>query len=184
VFRRKIQSAINEGRLVLHEKKVEKHPFPINTMELQQPKVLVRPHQVEATKGKNVVVGEAKPDLRGKQLTSEVAYVKTPDGKETFKITVKASGLGGQGSSAPVSRQPLEPEMAGAVKPAGVGGQTAPTHGHPKMPILKRPEIGNWTFNMAKNQGSVPKPKVTFDILFDKYSKQKAVTSDRPLKIG
>jgi hypothetical protein len=26
---------------------------------------MVRPHQAEATKGKNVVVGEAKPDLRG-----------------------------------------------------------------------------------------------------------------------
>jgi hypothetical protein len=72
VFRRKVQSAINEGQLVLHEKQLEKHPFPINTMELQQPKVLVRPHQVEATKGKNVVVGEAKPDLRGKELTREV----------------------------------------------------------------------------------------------------------------
>jgi hypothetical protein len=131
-----------------------------------------------------VVVGEAKPDLRGKELTREVAYEKTPNGKETFKITVKASGLGGQGSFAPVSRQPLEPETAGAVEPTGVGGQTAPTHGRPKMPILKRPEIGNWKFNMIKNQGSVPKPKVTFDMLFDKYSKQKAVTSDRPLKKG
>jgi hypothetical protein len=184
VFRRKIQSAINEGRLVLHEKQVEKNPFPINTMELHQPKVLVRPHQVEATKGKNVVVGEANPDLRGKELTREVAYVKTPDGKETFKITVKASGLGGQGSSAPVSRQPLEPETAGAVKPARVGGQTSPTHGRPKMLKPKRPKIGNWKLNVAKNQGSVPKPKVTFDMLFDKYSKQKAITSDRPLKKG
>jgi hypothetical protein len=35
---------------------------------------------------------------------------------------------------------------------------------------------------MAGNQGSIPKPKVTFDMLFDKYSKQKAVTSDRPIK--
>lgn len=35
---------------------------------------------------------------------------------------------------------------------------------------------------MAKNQGSVRKPKVTFDMLFDKYSKQKDVTSDQPLK--
>jgi hypothetical protein len=50
------------------------------------------------------------------------------------------------------------------------------------MPILKRPKIVNWKLNVAKNQGSVPKPKVTFDMLFDKYSKQKAVTSDRPLK--
>jgi hypothetical protein len=65
--------------------------------------------------------GKRSPDLRGKELTREVAYVETPDGRETFKITVKASGLGGKGSSAPVSRQLLEPEKAGAVKPAGVG---------------------------------------------------------------
>jgi hypothetical protein len=129
-----------------------------------------------------VVVGEAKPDLRGNELTREVAYVKTPDGRKTFKITVKASELGGQRSSAPVSRQPLEPKKAGAVKPVGVGGQTAPTHGRPKMPNPKRPEIGNWKLNAAKNQGSVPKAKVTFHMLFDKYSKQKVVTSDQTLK--
>jgi hypothetical protein len=41
------------------------------------------------------MVGEAKPDLRGKELTREVAYEKTPDGRETFKITVKASRHGG-----------------------------------------------------------------------------------------
>jgi hypothetical protein len=35
---------------------------------------------------------------------------------------------------------------------------------------------------VAKNQGNVPKPKVTFDMLFNNYSKQKSVTSDRPLK--
>jgi hypothetical protein len=46
----------------------------------------------------------------------------------------------------------------------------------------KRPESGNWKLNVAKNQGSVPEAKVTFDMLLDKYSKQKAVTSDRPLK--
>jgi hypothetical protein len=64
------------------------------------------------------------------------------------------------------------------------GGQTAPAHGRPKMLVPKRPEIGNWKLNVTKNQGSVPKPKVTFDMLFDKYSKQKAVTSDRPIKKG
>jgi hypothetical protein len=48
--------------------------------------ILVRPHQAKATEGKNVMVGESKPDLRGKELTREVAYEKTPDGRETFKI--------------------------------------------------------------------------------------------------
>jgi ferredoxin-NADP reductase len=82
---------------MLHEMQVDKQPFPINTMELQQPKVMVRPHQAQATKGKNVMVGEANPDLRGKELTREVTYEKTPGGRETFKITVKASGHGGGG---------------------------------------------------------------------------------------
>jgi hypothetical protein len=117
VFRRQIQSAINEGRLMLHEMQVDKQSFPINTMELQQPKVLVRPHQAEATKGKNVIVGEAKPNLRGKELTREVAYEKTLDGSETFKITVKASGHGGQGSSTSSGQQTTEPVLDRAVRP-------------------------------------------------------------------
>ena len=131
-----------------------------------------------------MVVGEAKPDLRGKERMWEVAYEKTPDGRETFKITVKASGHGGQGSSALVSRQPLEPIQAEMVRPAAEGGQTAPVHGHPKMLKPKRPEIRNWKLNVAKNQESNSNTKVKFDMLFDKYSKQKAVTSDQPLKKG
>jgi hypothetical protein len=102
VFCRQVQSAINEGRLTFHEMQVDKAPFPINTMDLQQPKVLVRPHQAEATKGKNVVIREAKPDLRGKELVHKVKYEKTPDGKETFKATVSASGHGGKGRPYPL----------------------------------------------------------------------------------
>jgi hypothetical protein len=41
-----------------------------------------------------VVVVEEKPNLRGKELTREVAYEKTPDGSETFKITVKLLNTG------------------------------------------------------------------------------------------
>jgi hypothetical protein len=128
------------------------------------------------------MVGEAKPDLRGKELTREVAYEKTPDGRETFKITVKASGHGGQGSSMPFGQHTTEPVLGRAVRPGVQGGQTAPAHGHPKMLIPKRPEIGNWKLNVTKSQGSIPKAKVTFDVLFDKYSKQKVVTSDRSVK--
>nr|CAB3452331.1 unnamed protein product [Digitaria exilis] len=68
-----------------------------------------------------------------------------------------------------------------AVRPAAPGGQTACPHGRPKMLIPKRAEVGTWKMNVAKEQG-VQKPKVTFDMLYDKYTKQKAVPSDRPLK--
>jgi hypothetical protein len=169
---------------MLHEMQVDKQPFPVNTMELQQPKVLVRPHQAKAAKGKNVMVEEAMPDLRGKELTREVAYEKIPDGRETFKITFKASGHGGQGSSMSSGQQTTDHVLDRAVRPGVQGGQTAPSHGRPKMLIPKRSEIGNWKLNVANNQGSVPKPKVTFDMLFDKYSKQKVVTSGRPVKKG
>jgi hypothetical protein len=121
VFRCQIQSAINEGCLMLHEIQVDKQPFPINTIELQQLKVLVQLHQAEATKGKNVIVGEAKPNLRGKELSREVAYEKTLDGRETFKIIVKASGHGGQGSSTPSGRQTTEPVLDWAVRPRVLG---------------------------------------------------------------
>jgi hypothetical protein len=61
-----------------------------------------------------------------------------------------------------------------------VTGQTGALPGHPRMIKPSRPEIGNWNLNVAKNHGSGPKPKVTFDMLFDKYSKQKAVVGDSP----
>jgi hypothetical protein len=51
-----------------------------------------------------VVIGEAKSDLRGKELVRKVEYEKILDGKETFKVTVSASGHGGQGSSTPVDQ--------------------------------------------------------------------------------
>jgi hypothetical protein len=58
-----------------------------------------------------VVVGEAKPDLRGKELVLEVAYEKTLDGKETFKVTMRASRHGGQGLSTPADQRPSEPDQ-------------------------------------------------------------------------
>ena len=57
-----------------------KNPFPVNTMDLQQPKVLVWPHQAESTKGKNVLIGEEKLTLIGKALTREVVREKSADG--------------------------------------------------------------------------------------------------------
>jgi hypothetical protein len=48
-----------------------------------------------------MVIGEAKPNLRGKELVRKVEYEKTPDGKKTFKVTVSASRHGGKGRPHP-----------------------------------------------------------------------------------
>jgi hypothetical protein len=58
-------------------------------MELQQPKVLVRPHQAESTKGKNVMVGESKPDFEGPKWRTRGA------GSEWEPIKILLEGDGG-----------------------------------------------------------------------------------------
>ena len=47
VLRRQIQSAIDEGRLVISGMQVDQNPFPMHThvLELKNPKVLIRPNQ-------------------------------------------------------------------------------------------------------------------------------------------
>jgi hypothetical protein len=61
-FRRQIQSNINEAHLVLHEMQVDQNLFPVNafmnTHELLNPKVLIRPDQANEGKGKNIIIGE------------------------------------------------------------------------------------------------------------------------------
>jgi hypothetical protein len=39
---------------------VEKNPFSVNTIDLQNFKVLIQPEQAETAKGKNVVIGEKR----------------------------------------------------------------------------------------------------------------------------
>ena len=64
VLHRQIQSAINEGRLVVPAMQIDQNPFSIHTLELSNPKVLIRPHQAESVKGKNVIVGEERPEKK------------------------------------------------------------------------------------------------------------------------
>jgi hypothetical protein len=43
---------------------VDHNPFPINTLELNNPKVIIRPDQAEKAKGKNVIIGEQRPEIK------------------------------------------------------------------------------------------------------------------------
>jgi hypothetical protein len=65
-FRRQIQSSINEGHLVLLKMQVDQNPFHVNalmnTLELLNPKVLIRPDLADKAKGKNILIGEQRPN--------------------------------------------------------------------------------------------------------------------------
>ena len=89
VLRRQIQSAINEGRLVISGMQIDQNPFPMHThvLELKNPKVLIRPNQAKSTKGKNVIIGEERPEkkmMQNKTLraTSNARGVKQEEGRQ------------------------------------------------------------------------------------------------------
>ena len=40
---------------------MDKTPFSVYTLDLHNPKVLLRPEQAEGAQGKNVVIGDSRP---------------------------------------------------------------------------------------------------------------------------
>jgi hypothetical protein len=76
---------------------VNKNPFLVNTIDLQNSKVLILPEQAEVTKGKNVVISKkCTINADEKILSGEVVVEKIANGKESLKITIKTSTLGRQ----------------------------------------------------------------------------------------
>ncbi len=66
MFRRQVQSAIDEGRLKFTDgskMKLDHDPFPVNTINFNDKNVLIRLEQAESTKGKEVVIGEPRPKM-------------------------------------------------------------------------------------------------------------------------
>ena len=65
-------------------------------LELNNSKVLVRPSQAESTKGKNVVIGDERPE---KKLTQKIPQgAKTLGGQDKKKADNKSTGLTGHGT--------------------------------------------------------------------------------------
>jgi hypothetical protein len=109
VFQRQIQSTINGGQLCLKQMQVDNNPFPVNAIDLQGAKVVVRPEQAESTRGKNVIIGEERhKGLDDKIWSRKVTLTKTTDGKETLKVTLKASELGGQANNSKRDQRPTQ----------------------------------------------------------------------------
>jgi hypothetical protein len=95
-FCREIQSTINESHLKFHEMQVHKNSFPtnafVNTLELSNPKVLIRPDQAEKAKVKNVIIGEQRLDERSPlEKIPNVSSTSTLVGQGKIEKTSNAS---------------------------------------------------------------------------------------------
>src|SRR3954465_9468922 len=129
---------------------VDKQPFPMNTMDLEGRKMLIRPDIAESSNKDNVVIGESRKSKDGSKVSErQVVLDKIPGGGEVIKITIRNPTPGGQ-------PQVQENARVRFVKP-------------------KSPEVGKWKKNEAKVQHKKIKP--TFDMLLSKYSNQAAGSS-------
>ena len=78
------------------EMKIDKGPFPVHTIDLNNAKVLIRPDQAKGAKGKNVIIGDERPlTVDNKILAREVIQEKSPNGKKNLRIILKPRTLGG-----------------------------------------------------------------------------------------
>jgi hypothetical protein len=186
VFRRQIQSAINEGRLKFQEMQVDTEPFPMNMIDFEGKKVLVRPNTTDKGKGKETTIGNAKEaDGDRKVSCRKVVAEKTPDGGETLKVTITASSTGGQVQTGRQVREPVLRITDSPPSRCGRSGNSGGRSGHaqdsqrPRTFKPRRPEIGTWKTNTFKATGRLVKSGPTFDQLLSKYVKNKVGLSDR-----
>jgi hypothetical protein len=89
---------------------VDTKPLPMNVIDFEGKKVLIRPGMANKGKGNEVIIGDArKADENNKISCRKVVAEKTPDGGETLKITITTSNVGlqaqaGNEAPAPVLR--------------------------------------------------------------------------------
>jgi hypothetical protein len=83
--------------LKFQEMQVDKEPFPMNMIDFEGKKVLVRPNTADKGKEKEIIIGNAR-EADGNQKIScrKVVSEKTPDGGETLKVTITTPSAGGK----------------------------------------------------------------------------------------
>jgi hypothetical protein len=79
---------------------IDKKPFHISTIDLDNSKVLIHPEQVDTTKGKDVIIGNKRIIIVNESL-------KITDVKESMKIT-EALTLKGQISKSGTLEWPIQ----------------------------------------------------------------------------
>jgi hypothetical protein len=159
--------------LKFQEMQVDTEPFPMNMIDFEGKKVLVRPNTADKGKGKETIIGDAKEADEGRKVSCrKVVAKKTPDGGETLKVTITASSTRGQ---AQTGRQMQEPVLRVPDGPAHRRGRSgrAQDSQRPRTFKPRRPEIGTWKTNTFKAADRLVKAGPTFDQLLSKYVKTK-----------
>jgi hypothetical protein len=76
---------------------VDTKPFPINMINFDGKKVLIRPSATDKGKGKEIIIGDArKANENNKNSYRKVVAKRTPDVGETLKVTINTSNAGGR----------------------------------------------------------------------------------------
>jgi hypothetical protein len=178
VFRRQIQSVINEGRLVFQEMEVDTQPFPVNTIELTCEKVLVWPKMANKGKDKGIIMGDpCISNISKKEITQ-----KAPDEKAK-----RSGGAEGQAQLMNRTRQP-GPSIADSPTPtfrrsgaqidgpANSIGQSVYDRRRQPLHKARKKTQGQSTY------GQLIKADPTFDQLLSKIASKKTVPHDRSTK--
>jgi hypothetical protein len=77
--------------------RVDMENFPINIINFDGKKVLIRPSTADKGKGKEVIIGNAREaDEITKSSCRKVVTERTPDEGETLKVTITTSNAGGR----------------------------------------------------------------------------------------
>ena len=165
---------------------MDTEPFPMNMIDFEGKKVLVRPNTVDKDKGKETIISNAKEaDGDRKVSCRKVVAEKTPDGGETLKVTITASSTGGQAQTGRQMQEPVLRIPDGPTRrrgrsgtppdgPESSGGRSGRTQDSQRPRTFKprRPEIGTWKTNTFKAAGRLVKAGPTFDQLLSKYVKK------------
>jgi hypothetical protein len=168
----------------------------MNMVAFKGEMILIRPNTADKGKDKEVIIGNAREaDGNNKISCRKVVAEKTPDGRETLKVTIITFDTGGQAQTRGHAREPILRIADGLVPRRGRSLTSLDGLEHssgrydniqePQRPRTfkpRRPEIGMWKTNTFKAAGRLVKSGLTFDQLLSKYVKKKAGPSDRPPK--
>jgi hypothetical protein len=173
---------------------VDTEPFPMNMIDFEGKRILVRPNTADKGKDKEIIIGNTREAVGNHKISCwKVVAEKTPNGGETLKVTITTSSAGGQAQTKEqepvlrISDGPTHRRRRFGTTPDGLENSSG-RFDHTQDPQRPRtfkprqPEIGTWKIDTIKAAGRLVKSDPAFDQLLSKYVKKKAGPSDRPAK--